>query len=156
MNNDFYYYMNKALDLAREGARNNEVPVGCIIVKNNKIIAQEYNKVRQLNDPTAHCEILAIRKASKALNTYNLDGCSIYVTLEPCPMCTGAIINAKIKNIIFGAYEYEKGSCGSFINLLNNKHAKGISLYGGILEEESSKIMRDFFSTLRSESTNTP
>lgn len=143
--------MNTYMLLAvKEALKSGEdVPVGAVIVKDDKIISKAHNRVIEDNDPTAHAEILAIREASGILGSHHLSGCSIYVTLEPCPMCTGAIINAKIDKVVFGAMDMDYGACGSRYNLLEDNKAKGIDVYGGIEEERCSVILKDFFKQIR-------
>ena len=143
--------MNEYILLALEEAKksNDDIPVGAVIVKNNKVISKAHNEVIKRNDSTAHAEIIAIKEACKKLNTYNLSGCTIYSTLEPCPMCTGAIINAKIDKVVYGAMDTSYGACGSKYNLLNNNKAKKIEVYSGIEEDKCKTIIKDFFKTIR-------
>ena len=144
------YWINKALRLAEKAFAEGEVPVGAIVVKDNKIIGRGYNQREALNDPTAHAEILAITAASNTINDWRLNDCSIYVTKEPCPMCAGAIINSRLKHLIFGAYDDKKGCCGSLYQLCGDKRLDSItSVKGGVLEEECSMILKEFFSSKR-------
>ena len=110
-------WIKKALLLAEKAFSKGEVPVGAIVVKDNRIIGQGYNQKEGLNDPTAHAEIIAITAASNTISDWRLDDCNIYVTKEPCPMCAGAIINSRLKSLIFGAYDDKKGCCGSLYQL---------------------------------------
>ena len=138
--------MKLALVEARKGLRNKEVPVGAIIVKNNKIIGKGYNQIELLKDSTAHAEMIAITSASNTLNDWRLNECDMYVTLEPCAMCAGAIIKSRLKNIFFGAYNNVDGCVSSIYNLCNDSrfnHQSGVK--GGILEEECSYILTSFF-----------
>ena len=146
---DRYDYMKEALILAEEGLNNGEIPVGCVIVKNNKIIARGRNFTEELKSPTRHAEIVAIENASNKLNCSNLSGCELYVTLEPCPMCAGAIINAKIDKVVFGAYDLNYGACDSAIRLFSTKNIHAPECYGGIMEEQCSKLLSDFFRIIR-------
>ncbi|MCA6071663.1 MAG: tRNA adenosine(34) deaminase TadA [Endomicrobium sp.] len=115
------YFMLQALKEARKALRLKEVPVGAVIVKDGQIIARGFNKCITLLDPTAHAEIVALRKAAKKLKNYRLNDCSIYVTIEPCVMCAGALVNARIKKIIFGAFDIKTGACKSVFKIANNK-----------------------------------
>ncbi|MBI1858140.1 MAG: nucleoside deaminase [Candidatus Melainabacteria bacterium] len=145
---DHNYWMNQALLLAK--SVKSEVPVGAIIVCNNQIISQAVNKMEELNDPTAHAEMLVIKDAAKKINNWRLDSTILYVTLEPCSMCAGAIINSRVKKLVFGAYDLSCGACGSVINIFNEfGKEKNIHVIGGICEEESSRLLKDFFSKQR-------
>ena len=147
---DREYYMAKALDLAREAAEDGEVPVGCIILdKDNNIIGQGRNRREKCSDATAHAEIEAIREACSRLGDWRLDECSIYVTLEPCPMCTGAIINSRIPKLIFGARDSVTGSCGSVIDLFSENYGHRPAVFSGVLKEESASLLKDFFKDKR-------
>jgi len=144
------YFMQRALECAKKAYEKDEVPVGAVIVKDNKIISKGYNKSITLKDATAHAEIIAIRKACKKLNNYRLTDCSIYVTIEPCSMCTGALIHARIKNIYFGAKDIKTGACGSVFNIANsNKLNHNINIFGGLLEQDCAKIIKQFFKNKR-------
>ena len=127
-----------------------EIPVGCVIVKNDQVIAKAHNLRETKNLVLAHAEMLAINKANKKLNSWRLDDCDIYITLEPCPMCLGAIIQARIKNLYVGAYDKKTGALGSVFNMCDFKFNHELNYQGGILEEKCSKIIKDFFKTLRS------
>ena len=147
---DREYYMAKALDLAREAAEDGEVPVGCIILdKDNNIIGCGRNRREKCSDATAHAEIEAIREACSKLGDWRLDECSIYVTLEPCPMCTGAIINSRIPKLIFGARDSVTGSCGSVIDLFSENYGHRPAVFSGVLKEESASLLKDFFKDKR-------
>lgn len=143
-------YMRLALDSAQQGYDYGEVPVGAILVKNNKLISSGYNQSITLFDPTAHAEINAIRKASQILENYRLPNTTLYVTLEPCAMCAGAIFQSRISRVVFGAWESKTGSAGSVINLFENKlinhHA---SISGGVLESDCSLMLQSFFKDRR-------
>ena len=125
-----------------------DVPVGAIIIQNGEIIAAAHNEKESLNDTTAHAEILAIKIAQDKLKSYRLKDCTMYVTLEPCPMCAWAIINSGIENLYFGAYDLQYGAITSVINLPKLANSK-IKIYGGIKEFECKKILDDFFKTIR-------
>ena len=118
-------------------------------VKEGKIISRAHNIKEEKNDTTKHAEIIAIQKASKKLNSWRLDDCDIYVTLEPCPMCAGAIINAHIPKVYFGAYDFKNGSCGSITNLFEMPYNFKPVCYGGLMQEECSALLKDFFKKLR-------
>lgn len=142
-------FMNEALILAREAAENGEIPVGAVIVKNGEIIARGRNMREEKQNALSHAEIEAINQACKALNSWRLDGCELYVTLEPCPMCAGAIINARIKTLVFGAYDSKAGSIDSIVNLCDLPYNHKVEVYGGICEDECLSVMTEFFEKLR-------
>lgn len=141
--------MSEAISLAVLAGENGEVPVGAVIVKDGEIIARGKNEREAKRNALSHAEIEAINNACKKLNSWRLDGCEMYVTLEPCPMCTGAIINSRIKTVVFGAYDSKAGSIDSVINLCDYPYNHKPEIYGGICEEECLKIMKDFFKVLR-------
>ena len=141
--------MRSALDLAEQAYKNNEVPVGAVIVKDGKIISTGANNREETGDATGHAETLAIRRACETIGSWHLDGCELYVTLEPCPMCMGAIINSRIKRIVFGTKDAKAGACGSVINLNNYPFNHKPEISSGIMEEECSSILSDFFSNKR-------
>ena len=144
------YFMKKALLQAEVARKNDEVPVGCVIVKDGNIIARAHNK-RERGTSVDHAEILAIIKACKKIGDFRLENCDLYVTLEPCPMCCGAIVNARIKNCYFGAYDPKSGYAGSLENLfLDRRLNHKVNCEGGILEEECSNIIKEFFKNKRS------
>lgn len=144
------YYMRLALEEAYKAYSTYEVPVGAIIVNNGNIIGTGYNQRETLKDPTAHAEIIAIREASKRLGGWRLLNSTMYVTLEPCAMCAGAIVNSRIKRLVIGAMDTKRGCCGSVMNLLNNPHFNHrVDITYGVLEEECSKLIKDFFKKLR-------
>ena len=143
-------YMNYAYKEAEKAFDKGEVPVGCIIVFQNTIIAKAHNLVESLKDPTAHAEILAITSAAEYLHSKQLVGCSMYVTLEPCSMCAGAIVLSKTENLFFGAYDVKSGACGSVLNITNNKLLNHKSnILGGVLDEKCKEILRSFFEVKR-------
>ena len=143
------YFMQQALKCAETAQGKDEVPIGAVIVKNNKIVARGHNKSITLKDTTAHAEIIAIRKACKKLNNYRLNDCSIYVTIEPCSMCMGALILARIKNLYFGAKDIKAGACGSIVDISKAKTNHKIKIYSGLLEQDCAKIIKEFFKNKR-------
>ena len=142
-------FMTRAIELARIAAQEGEVPVGAVVVKDGKIIGEGYNMREQKNNALSHAEIEAINAACNNLGDWRLDGCTIYVTLEPCPMCAGAIINSRIREVVFGAYDLSMGCMDSVANLANLPFAVGTTIYGGIKEDECRKILTDFFEGVR-------
>lgn len=148
MNNE--KWMKEAIKQAKKAAQKDEVPIGCIIVKDDQIIARAYNKREMKQCSTAHAEILAIEKACKKLGSWRLEDCDLYVTLEPCPMCSGAIIQSRIRNVIFGAYDPKGGCMGSNMNI---NDVRGFNHYpdieGGILQDECSRLLKEFFKAKR-------
>lgn len=143
--------MRLALKEAEAAQAIGEIPVGAIIVdSNNNVIAKGYNLREKRQLPTAHAELVAVEEACTKLGTWRLEDCSIYVTLEPCPMCMGVLLQARIKKIFFGAFDPKAGACGSTMDLSDNKKLNHrIVVLGGILEEESSEILKKFFQNLR-------
>ena len=143
---DKFYYMNLALDLARKAGELGEVPIGAVIVKDGEIISSAYNMRNQKGIATAHAEILAIEDACKKLGDWRLDGAEMYVSLEPCPMCAGAIVNARIKKVFFGAFEKKSGAVFSNFRLLYKGGLNHVTdAEGGILEKECSALLKEFF-----------
>lgn len=143
-------YMNLALKEARKAYDKDEVPIGAVIVKDDKIIARAHNLKEKNKQACAHAEILAIQKACKKLDAWRLEDCDMYVTLEPCPMCAGAIINSRIKNLYIGAMDPKSGAVGSKLNLLKDyKFNHTVNVFNGVLENECSTILKDFFKELR-------
>ena len=139
-------YMALALALAREAADAGEVPVGCVIADGEgRVIGRGRNRREESGDATAHAEVEAIRQACAALGNWRLEKCSIYVTLEPCPMCTGAIITFRIPTVVFGAREALSGSCGSVIDLFSENYGHRPAVFGGVLAEDCAALLRDFF-----------
>lgn len=144
------YFMKKALKEAQLAYDLEEVPIGCVIVKDNRIIALAHNLREELKDPTAHAEMIAIQEASDFLGGWRLSGCTMYVTIEPCPMCAGAIVNSRIDRLVIGSPDMKGGGCGSVMNIVeNDKLNHKVNVTWGVLEEESSKIMKSFFRELR-------
>ena len=139
-------YMLQALSLAQEAAQAGEVPVGCVVVdREGRVIGRGRNRRQEDSDATAHAEIEAIRQACRALGDWRLEGCSLYVTLEPCPMCAGAIINARIPTVIYGAREPVSGSCGSVIDLFFERYGHRPQVFPGVLEADCAALLRAFF-----------
>lgn len=143
-------WMKEALKEAHKAFEKDEVPIGCVIVKDDKIIARAYNKREMKQSGIAHAEILAIEKACKKLGSWRLDGCDLYVTLEPCPMCAGAIIQSRIRKVVFGASDPKGGCVGSCINLFNVQGFNHYPFYhSGIFQEECSNLLKTFFKRKR-------
>lgn len=141
--------MLKAIELAKEAANEGEVPVGAVVVKNGEIIATGRNRRESKKNALCHAEIEAINNACKALGGWRLFQCELYVTLEPCPMCAGAIINSRIKSIYFGAYDQKAGSFGSIADFNRIPYNHKPEVYGGIMESECKALLTDFFKSLR-------
>jgi len=142
--------MKQAIRLAEKAFAEGEIPVGAVIVLNDRIIGKGFNQKERLNDPTAHAEILAITAATSTLEDWRLNKCSIYVTKEPCPMCAGAIINSRLSHLYFGAYDEEKGCCGSLYQLCGDRRLDSkTTVRGGILEEPCVGILQEFFTQKR-------
>ena len=147
---DHSIWMKKALIQAEKAFEAKEIPIGAIVVQNDKIIGRGYNQREQLHDPTAHAEIIAITAAANTIGDWRLNNCTLYVTKEPCPMCAGAIINSRLKMVVFGAYDEENGCCGSLYQLCGDPRFKTkIAVKGGILKEESLTIIQDFYKVIR-------
>ena len=150
MKQDHAYWMKQALIQAERAFKAKEIPVGAIIIKDDKVIGRGYNQREQLNDPTAHAEIIAITAAANTLEEWRLNDCTLYVTKEPCSMCAGAIINARLKMIVFGCYDEEEGCCGSLYQLCGDPRFKTkVSVMGGVMESQSLSLLKDFFKTHR-------
>ena len=143
-------YMREALALAREAAESGEVPVGCVIADSaGNIVGRGRNRRETRHDATAHAEVEAIREACEALGSWRLEGCTLYVTLEPCPMCTGAIINARVPTLVFGAREALSGSCGSVIDLFQERYGHRPAVYSGVLAGDCAQLLKEFFQDKR-------
>jgi tRNA(adenine34) deaminase len=144
------YFMTEALRQATKAIDCDEVPIGAVIVKESKIIARAYNQVELLRDATAHAEMLAITQASEALGDWRLEGCTLYVTKEPCAMCSGALVLSRMTRVVFGAADPKCGGAGSLFNILDNpKMNHRIPFQGGILSEACGAILKDFFLSKR-------
>ena len=146
---DHEAYMRQALDLARDAAACGEVPVGCVIVRRGQVVGRGRNRREEKQQTSSHAEMEAIRQANEALGTWRLDDCTLYVTLEPCPMCAGAILNARIPRVYFGARDREMGACGGVLNLFMEDFPTRSALVGGVLEEECGAVLTEFFRRLR-------
>ena len=147
---EFEKSMELALTLAREAFDAGDVPVGCVITdQNGKVIGRGRNRREESGDATAHAEIEAIREACGALDDWRLDGCTLTVTLEPCPMCAGAILNARIPTVVFGAREPVFGSCGSVIDLFFERYGHTPRVYGGVREQDCAGLLKAFFAARR-------
>ena len=142
-------YMREALALAREAAEAGEVPVGCVIVRKGEIVGRGRNRREEKQAVSSHAEMEAMAQANARLGTWRLDGCELYVTLEPCPMCAGAILNARIPRVFYGARDPAFGACGGVLNLFMEDFPHRPALVGGILEEECRGVLADFFAELR-------
>jgi tRNA(adenine34) deaminase len=150
-------YIRNALDLAREAVRRNEVPIGALVVRNGSIIAAATNRTVRDQDPTAHAELLAIREASSKLDSWRLDDCTLYVTLEPCAMCAGAIVLARVTRVVFGAWDDKAGMAGSVGDLLRHpKLNHRPEVRAGVLADECARLLEDFFLQQRSSDRQTP
>ncbi len=147
--NEHEKYMREALRLAKRAARRDEVPVGALVVNNGKIIAKGYNLRETKHSPLAHAEIIAIHKAARRLGGWRLSGCTLYVTLEPCPMCAGAIVNARVDEVVFGAYDPKAGALGSVYNLAEGKLNHTPRVTDGVLEAECGALLRRYFADKR-------
>ncbi len=141
--------MERALALAKRAGEKGEVPVGAVIVKNGEIIAEAHNETEKEKNPLCHCEIIAIKKAVDFLGAKRLGGCTIYVTLEPCPMCMGALLHAKVDSVVFGAYDERAGAAGTRTDLTEIEYFKKPKILGGYMEEESKALLRSFFESKR-------
>lgn len=144
------FYMREALALAREAAAHGEVPVGCVIVRDGKIVGRGRNRREELRSAASHAEMEAIADANAALSSWRLEDCALYVTLEPCPMCAGAILNARIPRVYYGARDEAMGACGGVLNLFMESFPATPALVGGILADECRAVLGDFFRSLRS------
>lgn len=143
-------YMTVCIELAKKAAEIGECPVGAIVINSSgEIIGQGYNRRESDNSPTAHAEIIAIEQAARAVGSWRLSDCTLYVTLEPCPMCAGAIINARIKRLVYGAFDEKGGACASLLNLFEYPFNHKPLVRSRILIDECSEILSDFFKNLR-------
>lgn len=146
---DHKVYMRQALALAREAAESGEVPVGCVIVRDGQVVGRGRNRREEKQSTFSHAEMEAIAGANESLGSWRLDDCTLYVTLEPCPMCAGAILNARIPRVYYGARDREMGACGGVLNLFMEDFPHLPALVGGVLEEECRAVLSDFFLGLR-------
>lgn len=142
-------FMQKALELAKMASEQGEIPVGAVVEKDGAIIGTGFNQCEKLHSPLAHAEIIAINMACENLGTWRLDNCNIYVSLEPCAMCTGALINSRIKRVIFAAHEDKSGCCGSLTDLTKIHSLHKAKIYRGFMESEAKLILKEFFRKIR-------
>ncbi len=142
-------FMQRAVELAKTAAQAGEVPVGAVVVKDNKIIAEGYNKREARQNALSHAETEAISAACGVLGSWRLDGCTLYVTLEPCPMCSGAIIASRTERVVFGAYDEKGGAMGGVCNLCEMPFGYTPQIIGGFMQKECAEILTDFFENLR-------
>ena len=142
-------YMNQALTLAREAAAHGEVPVGCVIVRDGKIIGRGRNRREEKQAVSSHAEMEAMAQANEVLGSWRLEDCDLYVTLEPCPMCAGAILNARVRRVFYGARDRAMGACGDVLNLFMEDFPHHPQLVGGILAEDCQTVLSAFFKELR-------
>ena len=148
-------WMNIALREARRAYEIDEVPVGAIVVLENEIIGKGFNQTEYLQDPTAHAEMIAITAAANHLNSRRLENCILYVTLEPCPMCAGAIVLARIPTLVFGSYDVKAGSCGTLYNIVEDGRLNHrVHVIGGVCDRESETMLKEFFGKVRGSSKN--
>jgi len=150
-NND-QYFMQQAFKLAQQAEQYNEIPVGAVVVHQGEIIGEGFNQSIMLNDPSAHAEMLAIRQAGKYLNNYRLLDCTLYVTLEPCPMCAGLLVHSRIKRLVYASSDLKTGAAGSTFNLVCNEQLNHqVEVTGGILQTQCSQLLSSFFKRRRNE-----
>jgi tRNA(adenine34) deaminase len=148
-------FMKLAIDQAFIAADNGDVPVGAVIVFESRVIAKAHNQRQLLNDPTAHAEIIALTQAAEAVGNWRLNGCTIYVTLEPCPMCAGALVLARIDRLVFGCEDPKAGACGSLYNIVQDERLNhSMDITSGVLNTECGQVLSDFFKVRRDENTN--
>lgn len=151
------YWMEQALERARRAEAEGEVPVGAVLVKEGLLVGEGWNRPIGANDPTAHAEILALRDAAERLGNYRLPGTTLYVTLEPCPMCVGAMIHARVERVVFGASDPKTGACGGALDLAHHpSHNHHLIVDGGVLAESAAELLRSFFRRRRAESRSQP
>ena len=148
--NDHQRFMRLALKEAEAAYEANEIPVGAVVVRSGTVIAKAHNQVEMLQDPTAHAEIIAIGAAANHLSSWRLNGCTLYVTLEPCPMCAGAIVLSRLDTVVFGAYDPKMGACSTLYNVVQDERLNHrVELISGVLDEDSRILLREFFETRR-------
>ena len=143
-------FMHRALELAQRAALDAEVPVGALLVRGDDVIGEGWNRPIMSQDPTAHAEVVALRAAAQRLRNYRLERTTLYVTLEPCAMCMGAVLNARVSRVVFGAWDPKAGACGSIIDLPREpKLTHRLDVFGGVCSDESAALLRDFFESRR-------
>lgn len=148
-------FMNSAITQAMIAENNGDVPVGAVITHENQIIAKGYNQRHQLNDPTAHAEIIALTAAAEYIGNWRLDGCTIYVTLEPCPMCAGALVLARMDRCVFGCRDPKAGACGSLYNIIQDERLNHrVEITEGVLADDCAALLTEFFAGKRRENKN--
>jgi len=149
-------FMRMAIEAAKIAQDNGDVPIGAVIIHKDQVIAKAYNQREQLNDPTAHAEIIAMTQAAAALESWRLASCTIYVTLEPCPMCAGALVLARIDRLVYGCADPKAGACGSLYNIVQDSRLNHrLDVTSGVLENECSQLLQDFFKLRRTENNST-
>jgi tRNA(adenine34) deaminase len=143
-------FMRMAVEAAKTAEENGDVPIGAVIVHNGQIVAKAYNQREQLQDPTAHAEIIALTQAAAALQSWRLIGCTMYVTLEPCPMCAGALVNSRIDRLVYGCDDPKAGACKTLYNIVQDERLNHrIDVISGVLADECAQLLSDFFSRRR-------
>jgi tRNA(adenine34) deaminase len=143
-------FMRRALMLARRAAQEGEVPVGALLVLENEVIGEGWNQPIASHDPTAHAEIIALRAGARARSNYRLSDATLYATLEPCAMCVGAVLNARVMRVVFGAWDSKAGACGSVVDLPREPRlTHRLDVFGGVCSEESAELLRQFFASRR-------
>lgn len=143
-------FMRQALQLARRASEEGEVPVGAVLVSGGELVGEGWNRPIGLNDPTAHAEIMALRAGAVRLGNYRLSGTTLYVTLEPCAMCMGAVITARVNRVVFGAWDLKAGACGSVLDLpRESRLVQGLDVFGGVCSDESAALLKGFFESRR-------
>jgi tRNA(adenine34) deaminase len=147
-------FMKLAIEQAKIAEENGDVPIGAVIVREGQIIGKAYNQREQLQDPTAHAEIIALTQAAAALENWHLNGCTMYVTLEPCPMCAGALVLARIDRLVYGCDDPKTGACGSLYNIVQDERLNHrIEVTSGVLADECSQLLQQFFQKKREENS---
>lgn len=150
-------YMREALALARRAAERGDVPVGAVVVRDGRVVGQGYNLRENAQDPTAHAELIAVRAASARLGTWRLDDCEVFVTLEPCPMCAGMLVAARVPRVVYGALDPKAGAVESLYSIGDDSRLNHrFEAVGGVLEAESGELLKDFFARLRAKRKNPP
>ena len=148
-------FMRAAIEAAGIAEENGDVPIGAVIVYKNQIIGKAYNQREQLKDPTAHAEIIALTQAAAFMENWHLNGCTIYVTLEPCPMCAGALVLARMDRLVFGCADPKSGACGSLYDIVHDERLNHkLEVTSGVLADESSRLLQDFFKQKRASRVN--
>lgn len=153
--NEDQQFMKLAIEQAKVAEENGDVPIGAVIVYKDQVIGRAYNQREQLNDPTAHAEIIALTQAAAYLSSWRLNGCTIYVTLEPCPMCAGALVLARIDRLVYGCDDPKAGACKSLYNIVQDERLNHrLEVASGVLEEDCSELLQGFFARRRRENKN--